>query len=99
MKQKYKYRHLTSEQKEVLWVWFKSQQEWHERQPISDWHKRQAVWFKNNAKWLFTLTELVTRTIKKHMPALIRNIVESNALIARIKERRDTERAKIKLGA
>lgn len=69
-----KYRHLTIEEKERLFKWFKSQERWHKSRPKTAWHIRQSRWYKKKAQWLFTYDEIVSRTLRKYSRLLAENL-------------------------
>ncbi len=86
MKQKDKYKHLSLEEKNRLYKWFKSQENWHKKQGASKWNTNQCNWYRNNSRWLFTFSEMVTNTFKKHSKQIANNIVEFNSLLKRFGE-------------
>ena len=78
---------MTLEEKERRYKWLRSQQRFHAKRS-GRWHLNQMRWYRRQANMVFTLTDIIARTIRERTPQLMVNIVATNALLKRLSERR-----------
>lgn len=75
--------------------WHEAQAKWHARRE-GKWHKSQARWHRKAIGHIpGVLNIIISRTIRKHTPALVQNIAQPNALFRLMTERQ----SRLKSGA
>ena len=74
---------MTLDEKKLRYKWIKSQQYWHECRN-GKWHKNQAIWYKRQAKKVYSISDIVSMTIAKHAPQMASNIIANNAILKRM---------------
>lgn len=55
-----------------------------EREALWKWHQAQARWHLKQAKGIFTFQDLCLRTMQKHEKALVKGILQNNALLHKL---------------
>jgi len=72
---------MTLEEKELRWEWLTSQARWHAKRP-GKWHLSQWRWYRRQSERVFTYSDIVARTIRRHAPQMAANIAANNSLFA-----------------
>ena len=75
---------LTYQEKEKLFNWLSSQKIWHSKKQ-GKWHKSQTRYYAKKARFVFTYSEIVQRSIQKAAPKILENIEKYNVLYQRLK--------------
>ena len=80
-------RNQPYEQLESLQAWLTSQRDWHDARVRRSrgWHWSQRNYYRLQLRRRIPIWFIVERTIRKHTPALLDNIAQSNALFRRLK--------------
>lgn len=75
------------EEKERRYKWMKSQYRWHFRRISGEdggWHKQQARFYRRSAAKIFTFSEMISRTLRRHTSEIMRNVTAHNVLLRRL---------------